>query len=104
MLTLHEPATFGTDLLLAALGTWLALRVARMEEGGSLQQLYAESRATTLGEFRMALDQRALALNTLYADVAGSIFYLHGGAVPVRDSRFDWAAPVDGGTSASESP
>lgn len=82
-------------------GAWLALRVARMEEGGSLQQLYAESRATTLDEFRMALDQRALALNTLYADVAGSIFYLHGGAVPVRDSRFDWAAPVDGSSSAS---
>lgn len=82
-------------------GAALALRIARMEEGGSLQQLYDESRAGSLEEFRAALDQRALRSNTLYADVDGSIYYLHGNAVPARDTALDWSAPVDGSSAAS---
>ncbi|HEX2165827.1 MAG TPA: penicillin acylase family protein [Longimicrobiales bacterium] len=83
-------------------GAALAVRIARMAEGGSLQQLYAESRARTLDELRAALDQRALRVNTMAADTTGSIYYLHGGAVPVRDTSLEWSAPVDGSTSASE--
>lgn len=83
-------------------GTTLAVRIARMEEGGSLQQLYAESRAGSLDEFRAALAQRALASNTMYADVEGSIYYVHGNAVPRRDAALDHTAPLDGSTSAAE--
>jgi acyl-homoserine-lactone acylase len=64
--------------------------------------LYDESRAGSLEEFRAALDQRALRSNTMYADVNGSIYYLHGNAVPARDTALDWSAPVDGTTQASE--
>jgi acyl-homoserine-lactone acylase len=83
-------------------GAAFAVRIARMEEGGSLQQLYSESRASNLDEFRTALDQRALRSNTIYVDVEGSIYYLHGNAVPVRDTALDWSAPVDGSSSTSE--
>jgi acyl-homoserine-lactone acylase len=80
-----------------------AVRVARMPEGGALQQWYAMGRARGLDEFRTALDQRALAhANTMYADRAGNIYYLHGNAVPRRDTSYDWSRPVDGGTSATE--
>jgi penicillin amidase len=83
-------------------GRALAMRVARMEEGGSLQQLFAESRANGLDEFRTALDQRALTASSMYADTAGNIFYIHGNAVPARDSAIDWRAPVDGSASATD--
>jgi acyl-homoserine-lactone acylase len=80
-----------------------AVRMARMPEGGALQQWYAMGRARSLDEFRTALDQRALAhSNTMYADRAGNIYYLHGNAVPRRDPSFDWSRPLDGGTSATE--
>ena len=91
--TLHGPVVAVHE------GRALALRIARMEEGGSLQQLYDESRAASLDEFRAAVDQRALPGNTMYADAEGNIYYLHGGAVPVRDDALDWSAPVDGSTS-----
>ena len=94
--THHGPVVAERD------GVALAARVARVEEGGSLQQLYAESRAASLEEFRAALDQRALRSNVLYADVDGNIFYLHGGAVPVRAAASRPGAPLDGSTSASE--
>ena len=82
-------------------GRSLAMRVARMEEGGSLQQLYATGRARSLDEFRAALDQRALAAATMYADVQGNIFFTNGNVVPVRDTVFDWTQPVDGSSSAT---
>ncbi|MGH7464166.1 MAG: penicillin acylase family protein, partial [Longimicrobiales bacterium] len=82
-------------------GVALAMRVARMEEGGLLQQLYAESRSRSLDEFRTALDQRALTSSTMYADVEGNILYVHGSAVPARDTAEDWSAPVDGSSSAT---
>lgn len=80
----------------------LAVRVARMEEGGALQQWYAMSRAADLTGFRTALDGRALAGVTVYADVQGNIMHVHGGAVPVRDNALDWTRPVDGTTSRTE--
>ena len=91
--TLHGPVVAVHE------GRALAMRIARMEEGGSLQQLHDESRAASLEQFRAALDQRALAGNAMYADAEGTIYYLHGGAVPIRDDALDWNAPVDGSTS-----
>jgi acyl-homoserine lactone acylase PvdQ len=78
-------------------GKPVAVRLARFEEGGSLQQWYAMSRATSLDEFRAALAQRALPIsNTMYADRDGHILYVHGNAVPQRTPGFDWRHPVDG--------
>jgi acyl-homoserine-lactone acylase len=84
-------------------GRALAVRVGRMQEGGSLQQWYAMGSATSLEEFRAALDQRALtAVGTMYADRAANIYYLHGNAVPARDTAFDWSRPVSGNSAATE--
>jgi acyl-homoserine-lactone acylase len=84
-------------------GRALAVRVGRMEEGGSLQQWYAMTRATDLESFRAALAGVAFPIsNTMYADRSGSIGYVHGNAVPRRDPAFDWTRPVDGNTSATE--
>jgi acyl-homoserine-lactone acylase len=84
-------------------GAALAVRMGRLEEGGSIQQWYAMNRARNLDEFRTALAQRAFPIsNTMYADTAGNIYYVHGNAVPRRDASFDWTRPVDGNTAATE--
>lgn len=89
--THHGPVVAGPD------GRHVAIRLARFEEGGSLQQWYAMSRATNLAEFLAALGQRALPIsNTMYADRDGHILYVHGNAVPKRSPGFDWTRPVDG--------
>ncbi|MGH7444708.1 MAG: penicillin acylase family protein, partial [Longimicrobiales bacterium] len=76
---------------------YIAVGIARMHEGGALQQWYAMSRATSLETFRAALAQTALAgLNTMYADTAGNIYYLHGNAVPRRGQGIDPSRPLDG--------
>jgi acyl-homoserine-lactone acylase len=82
--------------------TAFAVRIARMQEGGSLQQSYALGRAAGLDEFRAALAQNALRAGTVYADADGSIHYVHTGAVPRRDASIDWTRPVSGNTAATE--
>lgn len=82
---------------------FLALRIARLEDGGSLQQWYAMSRAATLEEFRAALAQTSLpGLNTMYADTAGNIYYVHGNAVPRRTDGVDPSGVLDGSDPAGE--
>lgn len=78
-------------------GGHAAVRAARFEEGGSLQQWYAMGRADDLASFRAALAGTAFPIsNTMYADADGNIFYVHGNAVPRRSPGHDWTAPVDG--------
>lgn len=79
----------------AADGRRYAIRQARFEEGGSLQQWYAMGRAQSLEEFRTALAAASLPIsNTMYADRDGHILYVHGNAVPRRDPRLDRSQPV----------
>ena len=61
------------------------------------------NRARNFAEFKAALSRLALTgSNTLYADRAGNIFYVHGNAVPRRNPKFDWTKPVDGGDAETE--
>ena len=81
----------------------MALKLAKIEEGGMLEQWYAMSRARSLEEFRTALARLGLPyLNTIYADAAGNILYVYGGAIPRRSTAFDWSKPVDGSNPATE--
>lgn len=84
-------------------GKPVALRLAKLEAGGILDEWYAMSRARTLTEFKTALGRLALPfLNTVYADDAGNIFYVYNGAVPRRARNFDWTKPVDGSDPTTE--
>ena len=81
----------------------LAVRMAKFEEGGQLEQRYAMARARDLDEFKAALGRLASPMfNTMYADDQGNIYYAYYGAVPRRDPGFDWSKPVDGGDPATE--
>jgi penicillin amidase len=70
---------------------------AASANGGVFVQRWAMAKARNLREFQAAMAQRALTgSNTIYADVAGNIWYLHGNAIPRRKTQYDWSRAVDG--------
>lgn len=84
-------------------GKPVAVRLAKMEEGGWLDQAYEMTRARSLAEFREALRRGAIPyMNVTYADRDGNIFYAYNGAVPRRSTKFDWRRPVDGSDPETE--
>lgn len=81
----------------------LAIRMAKFEEPGWLDQWYAMTRATDLATFRAAVERLDMLFgNYLYADNAGNIFYVYNAAVPMRDTSFAWRGIVDGSDPATE--
>lgn len=84
-------------------GKPLALRMAKLEAGGWLEEWYAMTRARSVGELRSALRPLAMLFgNVMAADTAGSILYVYNAAVPRRDPRIDWSGVVDGSDPATE--
>lgn len=81
----------------------MALRIARYEEGGVIQQLYAMARAESFEEFKEAVSRlRYNWLNLGYADREGNIWFVGNGAVPKRSEKFDWSNPLDGSDPETE--
>jgi acyl-homoserine lactone acylase PvdQ len=95
--THHGPIVSNQD------GRTQALRLSKLVEGGQLEQWYRMGKARSLSEFEEAMSLLAVPMfNTVYADAAGNILYLYGGAVPRRDPALDWEQPVDGSKPATE--
>jgi acyl-homoserine-lactone acylase len=89
--TLHGPIVAKRN------GKSLAVRMAKFEEGGQIDEWYAMGKARTLAEFKTAMSRVAIPMfNAMYADNRGNIFYVYNGAVPRRSEKFDWSKPVDG--------
>ena len=75
----------------------LALRLAKLDEGGLLDEWYAMGRAHSVAEFKAAMSRLAIPMfNTMYADRDGNIFYVYNAAVPRRSAKADWTKPLDG--------
>jgi penicillin amidase len=85
-------------------GKALAVRMAKFDESrGALEQRYLMGKAKNLKEFKAAMSRLAVPMfNTMYADRDGNIWYVYYGAVPKRDTKFDWSKPVDGSDPATE--
>ena len=84
-------------------GKQLAVKLAKFEEGGQVDEWYAMSRARNLDEFKKAMSAVAVPMfNAICADRDGNIFYVYNGAVPRRSPKFDWSQPVDGSTPETE--
>jgi penicillin amidase len=76
---------------------------AAATNGGVMEQRWAMAKARNLREFQAALARVTLTgSNTIYADRAGNIYYLHGNAIPKRSMKFDWSKPVDGSDPETE--
>ncbi len=86
----------------AADGRWVA--VALMEEPmRALIQSYSRTKARNLDEYLEVMASHTNSSNnTLFADAEGNVAYLHSNFVPVRDTRFDYARPVDGSDPATD--
>jgi len=95
--THHGPVVAWRD------GKALSLRLAKLAEGGQLEEWYLMGKARSLAEFKAAMSRIAIPMfNTLYADRDGNIFYLYNAAVPRRSAKFDWNKPVSGSTPETE--
>jgi acyl-homoserine-lactone acylase len=84
-------------------GRPLAVRLARMVEGGWFDQWDAMIRAQTRAEWVAAMALLRVAyMNTMYADADGNIGYIYGSAVPRRNPGIDPSGILDGGDPATE--
>jgi acyl-homoserine-lactone acylase len=84
-------------------GKQLSVKLAKLVEGGWLDEWFAMSKARTLDEFKKAISQVNVVYNNIvYADREGNILYVHNGAVPRRSTKFDWSKPVDGSNPETE--
>jgi penicillin amidase len=84
-------------------GKPLAIRLAKLEEGGAIDQAYAMGRAKSVADFKAAMRPCNLPMfNAIVADTGGNIFYVYNGAVPKRSTTFDWTKPVDGANPETE--
>jgi acyl-homoserine lactone acylase PvdQ len=84
-------------------GKPLALRMAKLDADGWLEEWYAMTRAHSVTELKRAMRPLNMLFgNVMAADAGGNTWYLYNGAVPVRDPRFDWSGPVNGSGPATE--
>ncbi|MCH9695754.1 MAG: penicillin acylase family protein [Gammaproteobacteria bacterium] len=95
--TIHGP------LFVDESGRNVSLKVAKLADGGVLQQFYEMSKSRNLAEFKRAIAPMNITYNNIaYAGKDGHIFYVYGGAIPRRDPQFDWSKPVDGTNNATD--
>ena len=91
MKTLQGPIVAQRD------GKSIAIRLAKLDQGGAVEEWYAMSKAKNIAEFKAAMKPCDIPMfNAMAADNEGSIFYVYNGAVPRRSTKFDWSKPVDG--------
>jgi penicillin amidase len=84
-------------------GQQLTIRLAKLVEGGQLDEWYAMTKSRNMAEFKSAMSRLAVPMfNAVYADREGNIFYVYNAAVPRRSTKFDWSKPVDGSNPEAE--
>ena len=90
--TIHGPILAESES-----GKPISIKLAPLQKGGLLEQLYQMAKADDLKTFKEALKLNALYVhNVTYADNQGNIMYLYDGIIPKRDTSFNWQLPVDG--------
>ncbi|SMG21981.1 penicillin amidase [Marivirga sericea] len=96
--TIHGPI-----LAKSKTGKPISVKIAGLEKGGMLNQLYQMALSKDLASFKDALRLNSLIIhNITYADDQGNILYLYNGIIPKRDTTLNWQTPVDGSLKKSE--
>jgi len=81
---------------------WLSVKANNRSINGLLQS-WQRTKTKSFAEYKKVMGLLAnTSNNTVYADAEGNIAYWHGNFIPKRDTKFDWSAPVDGSTTATE--
>ena len=98
-----EKTHHGPILGFTADGRPLAVKLAKLDEGGWFEQWYGMMRAGTLSEWRASASLLNVSyMNTMYADGEGNILYVYNHAIPRRSLDYDWSEPVDGTDPGTE--
>lgn len=83
-------------------GQWISVR-SYNRSLNSLEQSWLRTKAKGLEDYKKVMDMKGnTSNNTVFADSKGNIAYWHGNYIPVRDTAFNWAKPVDGSIKATE--
>ncbi len=83
-------------------GKWVSFRIMQ-EPIKALTQSYTRTKARDYKSYRQTMELKANSSNnTIFADADGDIAYFHGNFIPRRDTKFDWAKPVDGSNPETE--
>jgi len=83
-------------------GQWLSMKATNRSLNGLIQS-WQRNKTKSFADYKRTMNLLAnTSNNTVYADAEGNIAYWHGNYIPVRDKKYDWSAPVDGSTSATE--
>jgi acyl-homoserine lactone acylase PvdQ len=84
-------------------GRPVAVRLAKLDEGGWFEQWYGMMRAHSLEEWHASAALLNVPyMNTMYADQNGNILYIYNHAIPRRSLAYDWSRPVDGTDPGTE--
>ncbi len=84
-------------------GKYYGVKMAKFGQSGWLEQWYKMTKSNNKKSFDDAVGELDMLFgNYLYADKEGNIHYVYNGAVPVRDTSFNWRSPVRGDISATE--
>jgi len=83
-------------------GRWVAFAMMNRPIE-ALSQSFLRTKAHDLASYMRVMGLRANSSNnTIFADAAGEIAYLHPQFIPRRDDRFDYRRPVDGSDPATD--
>ena len=83
-------------------GQWISVKSNNRSMTGLIQS-WQRTKAKSFAEYKKVMDLLAnTSNNTVYADAEGNIAYWHGNFIPVRDTKYNWAKPVDGSIPATE--
>ncbi len=83
-------------------GKWIAFAMM-FTPVPALQQSFLRTKAHDYASFLKVAELKANSSNnTIFADTAGEIAYLHPQFMPRRDARFDYTKPVDGSDPATD--
>lgn len=94
---------YGPIVGIADDGRPLAVKLARMVEGGWFDQWDAMIRARTLDTWKATVEMlRVPYMNTMYADADGNIGYIYNSAVPRRLPGIDPSGILDGSDPRTE--
>jgi acyl-homoserine-lactone acylase len=94
--THHGPLTHKID------NKWVSTAMM-WEPIKALEQSYTRTKLSGHDEFREMMNILTNSSNnTVYADAEGNIAYYHGNFIPVRDTSFDYARPVNGSDPATD--
>ncbi len=83
-------------------GRWIS-EAMMFRPVAALEQSFGLTRARDYRSYMKVMELKAnTSNNTVYADAAGDIAYLHPQFIPRRDDRIDYARPVDGADPATD--